>query len=218
MKQLLGALAGAAALVMAVGACSDDDGSATITLERATTTESGSATETTGDTEETSETETTGATETTTAAPATEATSAPGATTGDAALGVVAALRDAGLGTLATAIEAAGVEEVIESEEFTLFAPNDDAFIGLDPDTFGDVLADPARIVDILRNHVVGERLSADELVAQGQVDTSSGEQLPVTQDGDEVTVGDATIVDADRDVAGVGVIHVIDSVLTLSD
>lgn len=122
-------------------------------------------------------------------------------------------LRDNGLTTLATAVEQVDIEQLVGDEEFTLFAPNDEAFLGLTADDTADLLADPAQLEEILRNHVVEERIDATQLAEMGSVTTAGGETLSIVVDGDDVTVGRANVVATDIE-AGSGVVHAIDQVL----
>ncbi len=123
----------------------------------------------------------------------------------------------AGIGrfaTLLSAIDAAGLtEELAGAGPYTLFAPTDDAFADLPEGSLEEILADPAQLEPFLLYHVVpGEYLAAD-LVTETSLATAQGSDLPVTVEGETVTVGDATIVESDI-AAGNGVIHVIDQVL----
>ena len=126
---------------------------------------------------------------------------------------VAETLRDNGLTTLATAVEQVDIEQLVGDEEFTLFAPNDEAFLGLTADDTADLLADPAQLEEILRNHVVEERIDATQLAEMGSVTTAGGETLSIVVDGDDVTVGRANVVATDIE-AGSGVVHAIDQVL----
>ena len=108
-----------------------------------------------------------------------------------------------------------GVERLIGSEEFTLLAPNNDAFQSLTPAQLADLLANPTELTDLLKNHLVAEKLTADDLRAMTSVETAAGTTLPVELDGDTLTIGGAEVLEADRD-AGPGVIHVIDTVLLI--
>ena len=123
------------------------------------------------------------------------------------------ALRDNGLENIAGLVEQVDVAELTGDEDFTFFAPNDDAFTTLDADEAADLLSDPGQILDVLRNHLLAGTITAEELANLDEVETEAGEQLPVTVDGDVVRVGDVTVVTADIDVAG-GVVHVVDGLL----
>jgi uncharacterized surface protein with fasciclin (FAS1) repeats len=126
---------------------------------------------------------------------------------------LVQALRDNGLDSAAGIVEQIDVDELIADEEFTFFAPNDEAFTTLDADETADLLADPAMILDVLRNHLVTESMTADELAEAGSVDSEAGETLTVSSDGDAVQIGDVVVVTTDIEVGG-GVIHVVDGFL----
>ena len=131
---------------------------------------------------------------------------------------VVASGRD-DLTTLVAAIEAAGLSAALTGEgPFTIFAPNDEAFedyLGEMGMTAEDALADTVFLSTLLQGHVV--EAGDDSAMVAGMVDNPfvslAGTELPVTVDGDTITIGGAEIVEADI-FATNGVIHVIDTVL----
>ncbi len=120
------------------------------------------------------------------------------------------ALRENGLESIASAIQDVDFTEIADSEEFTFFAPNDEAFRSLGTDEMADLLSLDGSLEDTLRNHVVDQRLDADELTGLTSIETVGGVELSVSVDGDTVTVGDATVVETDVDVTN-GVVHVVD-------
>ncbi len=122
-------------------------------------------------------------------------------------------LRDNGLDSLASVVEQVDVSEIVGDGEFTLLAPNDEAFTSLSADDMADLLSDPGRIVDTLQNHVLDGTISADDLAEMDTVETRAGETLALSVAGDTVTVGDVTIVSTDIEVGG-GVVHVVDGFL----
>jgi uncharacterized surface protein with fasciclin (FAS1) repeats len=126
---------------------------------------------------------------------------------------LAAALEEAGLSTVATAVRSIDVSEIVGSDEFTFFAPNDDAFLALDAETAADLLADPTQLLAILRNHAVDQRIEAAALADMTDVTTVEGSTLPVGDGEGGVTVGEALVVESDIAV-GDGVVHVIDGVL----
>jgi uncharacterized surface protein with fasciclin (FAS1) repeats len=131
---------------------------------------------------------------------------------------VIAAGRD-DLSTLVAAIEAAGLAATLAGDgPFTIFAPNDEAFVAYLGDmgmTAEDALADTTFLSTLLQGHVV--EAADDSGMVAGMVDNPfvslAGTELPVTVDGDTITIGGAEIVEADI-FATNGVIHVIDTVL----
>ncbi len=134
---------------------------------------------------------------------------------------VLASERD-DLSTLVAAIEAAGLLETLQGDgPFTIFAPTNDAFeayLGEMGMTIEDAVADTAALSALLTNHVVSA--ADDSAMVAGMVDNPfvslAGNELPVTVDGDTITIGGAEIVEADI-FATNGVIHVIDTVLAPS-
>ena len=131
---------------------------------------------------------------------------------------VIAAGRD-DLTTLVAAIEAAGLAGTLaEDGPFTIFAPNDEAFVeylGEMGMTAEDALADTTFLSTLLQGHVV--EAADDSSMVAGMVDNPfvslAGTELPVTVDGETITIGGAEILEADI-FATNGVIHVIDTVL----
>ena len=130
----------------------------------------------------------------------------------------VASSRD-DLTTFVAAAEAAGLAETLANDgPFTIFAPNDEAFmdyLGEMGMTAEDALADTTFLSTLLQGHIV--EAADDSGMVAGMVDNPfvslAGTELPVTVDGDMITIGGAEIVEADI-FATNGVIHVIDTVL----
>ena len=103
--------------------------------------------------------------------------------------------------------------ETLATGKFTLLAPTDEAFAAVDPAALDALLADPAALTAVLQNHLLPIPQDADSLSIFDSVVTVTGSSLPVVVDGETVTVGGATVVEADV-VADNGIIHVIDTVL----
>ena len=136
----------------------------------------------------------------------------------DGDLVAVASGRD-DLTILVAAVDAAGLTSALTGDgPFTIFAPTDEAFedyLGEMGMTADDALADTEFLSTLLQGHVV--EAGDDSAMVAGMVDNPfvslAGTELPVTVDGDTITIGGATIVEADI-FATNGVIHVIDTVL----
>jgi len=132
---------------------------------------------------------------------------------------VVAAGRD-DLSTFVAAVEAAGLADTLAGAgPFTIFAPNNaafEAYLGEMGMSVEDALADTTFLSTLLQGHVV--ETADDSSMVAGMVDNPfvslAGTELPVTVDGDTITIGGAEIVEADV-FATNGVIHVIDTVLS---
>ncbi len=157
--------------------------------------------------------------------PATEETAAeePAAEDGDemAETGTIVdvAVEAGSFTTLVAAVEAAGLVETLSGDdEFTVFAPTDEAFEAALADlgiTADELLADTETLTAILTYHVVpGEVLAETVVTLDGQeVETVNGAPVQISVDGETVMVNDATVTAVDVDASN-GVIHVIDAVL----
>ena len=134
----------------------------------------------------------------------------------------ILALNDEGayagqLDTLIAAVLAADpavVEALSGADEFTVFAPTDDAFaaLGLDADNIGDV--SQVVLTDILLYHVSAGTLPAADVLAAEQIDMVVN---GFVQQADGVltdnTGGTSNIIETDVQASN-GVIHLIDGVL----
>ena len=117
--------------------------------------------------------------------------------------------------TLVTAVQAAGLAEVLKEGTFTVFAPTHEAFGKLDAAVLEDLLKpeNKAKLVDILTYHVVPGILTAADVKKLKLAGTVQGKALTVIADGETVKIDNAKIVQTDIACTN-GVIHVIDTVL----
>jgi uncharacterized surface protein with fasciclin (FAS1) repeats len=121
-------------------------------------------------------------------------------------------LRANGLESVAGIVDQVDLSSVL-GDDYTFFAPNDEAFTTLSADETADLLTNPDRILDVLRNHALAEPMTSSELAEMDTVRTEAGNELAVTSDGDVVRIGDATVVSSDLEVGG-GSVLVIDGLL----
>ncbi|HEU4917573.1 MAG TPA: fasciclin domain-containing protein [Acidimicrobiia bacterium] len=123
------------------------------------------------------------------------------------------------LGTFLTAIDSAGMMEDLHGEgPFTVFAPTDnafDAYLESSGMTQEEALAGGEMLQSVIGYHLVSMMEdSAMVMTMDGDsLTTVSGAPLEVTVDGENVMVGDATVLRYDIEASN-GVIHVIDTVL----
>jgi transforming growth factor-beta-induced protein len=122
------------------------------------------------------------------------------------------------LTTLVSAVGEAGLVDTLNSADaLTVFAPTDCAFAALDPATLNAAMADPTGLLtQVLGFHVVvGQQLSADDLATMSEVQTFTGATLPISADGETITVGggQAEVVVPDIHTAN-ATVHLIDSVM----
>ena len=124
------------------------------------------------------------------------------------------AVADGRFGTLAAALEAAGLVETLQGDgPFTVFAPTDDAFAALPEGTVEGLLEDIPALTDILLYHVVSGDVKAADVVTLQSAETLQGGSLSITVEGDVVRINGAQVVIADIEASN-GTIHVIDAVL----
>ncbi|MFD4420660.1 fasciclin domain-containing protein [Agromyces sp. NPDC058484] len=101
--------------------------------------------------------------------------------------------------------------DTLNGDEFTVFAPVDDAFAKIDPATIEALKTDAATLSSILTYHVVPGQLSPDEVV--GTQTTVQGGTVEVTGSGDALMVNDAAVICGGVHTAN-ATVYLIDSVL----
>ncbi|MCU0259850.1 MAG: fasciclin domain-containing protein [Ilumatobacteraceae bacterium] len=201
-------IAATVTVALLVAACGDDDDSADTTTAA---TEAPAPTEAPAVTEAPATTDAPLVTEpVSTEAPTTEA---PVSTEPSLGSIVDVATEAGGFTTLLAAAEAAGLVEELSTRQLTLLAPTDEAFAALGQETIDALLADPAQLAAVLRNHLLPVPQDAAAISIFNNVLTVDGGSLDVNVDGETITIGGATVVQADIP-ADNGVIHVIDVVL----
>ncbi|NNE97069.1 MAG: hypothetical protein HKN24_13670, partial [Acidimicrobiales bacterium] len=116
--------------------------------------------------------------------------------------------------TLLTAIESSFLQPPPPGEQFTLFAPTDDAFAALPDGLLDNLLADPGFLTDVLLYHLVQGAIPAETVVTLTEARTLLGAPIGIeVVDGSVVLNGEATVVETDVLVTE-GLFHVIDNVL----
>jgi len=101
--------------------------------------------------------------------------------------------------------------DTLNGDEFTVFAPVDDAFAKIDPATIESLKTDSATLSSILTYHVVPGQIAPDEIV--GTHATVQGADLEVTGSGDELMVNDANVICGGVQTAN-ATVYLIDTVL----
>ncbi|MFE9751432.1 fasciclin domain-containing protein [Saccharothrix saharensis] len=120
------------------------------------------------------------------------------------------------LKTLVAAVKEAGLVDTLNKAdaEYTVFAPYDPAFEALGQDTVNAVLADKAKLTDILTYHVVPQRMDKDGILSSANLPTVQGGTLKVEGSGDNVTVNGAKVLCGNIPTAN-ATVFVIDKVMT---
>lgn len=126
------------------------------------------------------------------------------------------AVKAGSFNTLVTAVKAAGLVDTLKGKgPFTLFAPNDDAFVKLPKGTVENLLKpeNKAKLASILTYHVVSGKVMAKDIAGKTtKAKSVEGSELSINA-AKGVMIDDAKVVKADI-VASNGVIHVIDTVM----
>ena len=117
---------------------------------------------------------------------------------------------------LTTAVVAAGLDGTLDGRrQFTVFAPTDDAFLGLEaacPGILGALLADTNSLTKVLLYHVAPGAREAADVVSSDRIRMLNKQFAAISTDGGPAIDG-VDIVATDI-MARNGVIHVIDGVL----
>lgn len=119
-------------------------------------------------------------------------------------------------GTLAAAIEAAGLVATLNSDgPFTVFAPTDDAFAALPAGTVESLLKpqNKEKLVKVLTYHVVPGRIYSSDVLTAQTMSTVQGQRIRFGIDKGTLMVDNARFLNSDIECSN-GVIHVIDRVI----
>ncbi|WP_203581992.1 fasciclin domain-containing protein [Microbacterium hibisci] len=101
--------------------------------------------------------------------------------------------------------------DTLNGDEFTVFAPVDDAFAAIDPATVESLKTDTATLTSILTYHVVPGRIEPADIA--GMHTTVQGADLEVTGEGDMWMVNDANVICGGVQTAN-ATVYLIDAVL----
>ncbi|GEK21947.1 fasciclin domain-containing protein [Cellulomonas xylanilytica] len=141
----------------------------------------------------------------------------PGSVTGMSADPVaVAASNNPLLTTLVAAVSGqlnpeVNLVDTLNGDEFTVFAPVDEAFAKIDPATIESLKTDAATLSSILTYHVVPGQLSPDMI--DGTQTTVQGGTVEVTGSGDSMMVNGANVICGGVHTAN-ATVYLIDGVL----
>ncbi len=115
--------------------------------------------------------------------------------------------------TLRSLLSDAGLTDVLMSNDYTVFAPTNEAFAAVDADTLALIASNPDTLKQVLLYHVVSGKIMGDQLGQNAQLRSMEGSSLDLSLTGSTQMVGGATVT-ATVDSADNGVIYVIDKVL----
>ncbi|KAK2904589.1 transforming growth factor-beta-induced protein ig-h3 [Channa argus] len=122
---------------------------------------------------------------------------------------------DENLETLRTAIAAAGLTTILESEgQYTVFAPTNEAFEKIPQETLNRILGDPVALTDLLNYHILKQMQCAESIVSGSPMETRQGTVLEVGCDGDQMTLNGKAIITKKDQLGTNGVVHYINELL----
>ena len=125
------------------------------------------------------------------------------------------AVNTPGFETLVASVQAAGLVETLQGEgPFTVFAPNDDAFAKLPPNTVNNLVQNPPQLGRILCYHVVPGVWDSDRLSQFSQLTSVEGSPIPIRSHS-PLEIKNASVLAADIKASN-GIIHVIDTVILM--
>ncbi len=101
--------------------------------------------------------------------------------------------------------------DTLNGDEFTVFAPVDDAFAGVDQATLDTLSTDADLLTSVLTYHVVPGQLSPEEVV--GEQTTVQGDPVTVAGDPEQLTVNDANVICGGVQTAN-ATVYLVDGVL----
>jgi uncharacterized surface protein with fasciclin (FAS1) repeats len=101
--------------------------------------------------------------------------------------------------------------DTLNGDEFTVFAPVDDAFAKIPAETIESLKTDSATLTSILTYHVVPGQLSPEEIA--GEHATVQGGMVEVSGSGDDLMVNDAKVICGGVKTAN-ATVYLVDTVL----
>jgi len=125
-----------------------------------------------------------------------------------------AASNNPALSTLVTAVKKAGLVDTLNNaENITVFAPTNDAFAKIPKADLDKVLADKEMLTNILTYHVVGEKLTPQQLES-GTYETLQKSTLATKGSGEDYTVNDNSKVVCGNVPTANATVYIVDTVL----
>lgn len=101
--------------------------------------------------------------------------------------------------------------DTLNSDEFTVFAPVDDAFAAIPKKDLNAVVEDADQLTKVLTYHVVPGQMNPDEI--EGTHKTVEGDEVEVTGSGDDLKVNGASVICGGVKTAN-ATVYLIDQVL----
>ena len=120
--------------------------------------------------------------------------------------------------TLAALLETAGLADVLKGQDpYTIFAPTDDAFAQISPESLDALKKDPQKLAALLKYHVVKGALKPSDMATLTETNTLDGAPISITVNDSGTTVNGVKVGESGSESSN-GVIYPIDSVLVPPD
>lgn len=111
------------------------------------------------------------------------------------------------------AVKAAGLVDTLSGTgPFTVFAPNNKAFAKIPEATLKELMADKAKLTNVLTGHVVAGKVMSKDVAGMKTATTLAKTDVKISTESG-VMINDAKVLTPDIECSN-GVIHVIDTVL----
>jgi uncharacterized surface protein with fasciclin (FAS1) repeats len=120
--------------------------------------------------------------------------------------------------TLSSLMETAGLADILKGDgAYTVFAPTDNAFTQISPESLAALKNDPKKLEELLKYHVVAGTLKPSDMATLTKTNTLGGVPISITVNGDTTTINGVKVEKSDGESSN-GVIYPIDSVLVPPD
>lgn len=119
------------------------------------------------------------------------------------------------LSTLVTAVQQADLVDTLNgAKNITVFAPTNDAFAKIPAADLQAVLADKDKLTKILTYHVIGKRITPDQLASDGPFASMQGENVEISGSDKSFTVNESSKVVCGNVQTSNATVYIVDSVL----
>lgn len=133
---------------------------------------------------------------------------------GAARKNIIETANDAGnFTTFTKMVEQAGLTDTLKSGNYTVFAPTDEAFAKIPPETLNSWMNDKDKSKKLVLAHVVQGNVSSADVAKMKTAKTAAGSSLTIKSADGKVSVGKGVVTQADISASN-GTIHAIDTVL----
>ena len=127
---------------------------------------------------------------------------------------------DKDLSIFANLLTLSGLDTSLEmtDREHTLFIPTNEAFEEMSIEKFAE-LTNPenrAMLVDFVNRHFTGMKIDSNQLTESKILDLEGNNRIEISEVGNTVYIGGATVVASDIETAN-GVVHVVNDVINVS-